>query len=62
MPDSFLYFGQGAERGLWDSPRVWHAIPGPVGFSAEGSLVRGGRKNSSVKGPTHTADASGWED
>lgn len=38
MPYSFFRLGHGPKTGLWDSPQVWHAIPGPVGFSTEGSL------------------------
>ncbi len=38
MPDSFFWLGHRAKRGFWDSPRAWHAIPGPVGFSTGGSL------------------------
>lgn len=35
---TLFWLGHRPKRGLWDSPRVWHAISGPVGFSTGGSL------------------------
>lgn len=50
----FFQLGHGPNGGLRDSPQVWHAIPGPVGFSMGGGSQVGEGEESNLTGIQYT--------